>query len=93
MTPDQQVYYDRYEGKRSALPLPKGMRYLTPDDCWQLGDEYDGLGRDPQPWNVKDGTPRWWRVESKHTGVKVGDSIGVHYLCYTPRGLMKRKKV
>lgn len=93
MTSEQQTHYDRYEKQRNALPLPKGMRYLTTDDSWQLGDEYDGLGREPQSWNIWDGTPRWWKVGSKHTGVQIGDYVGGHYLCYTPRGWVKREKV
>lgn len=84
MTPEQRAVYDSFTVRRAMRPLlSKGMRYLTPDDRWQLGDEYDGAG---------DGKS-WWVIGSKYTSVKAGTLVDVGWLCYTPRGSVKREKI
>lgn len=83
MTSDQKSTYDCFAERRASKRLPKGMRYLTPDDIWQKGDQYDGAGN---------GDP-WWAIGSKHTSVKPGSSVDVGWLCYTPRGSVERENV
>ncbi len=78
MTPAQQAIYDCFERDRDALPLPQGMRYLTPDDYWQIGDEYKGGD--------------WWKIGSDKTLIHEGDRVNPMFLCYIPRGVINRKK-
>ena len=93
MPTDIQSSHDPLEKERLSKPLPPGMRYLTTDDYWQEGDEYDGLLGEPQPWNIQNGTPRWWKVGSRYTSIAAGDRVQAQFMCYTPRGLVKRKRV
>ena len=86
MTKEEQAYFDCWADERARKPLPEGMCWLTPDDLWQDGDEYDGLNREPQPWNVRNDTPRWWKIGSKHTNCKIGERVPSWTICYTPRG-------
>lgn len=80
MTLEQQVHYDWFENRRrDALPLPKGVRYLTVDDFWQIGDEYNGGSG-------------WWKVGSQLTSVRAGQRVDKQFPCYTPRGLIMREK-
>lgn len=74
-----QTSYDRWKDARSGQVLPEGKRWLTPDDVWQKGDEYNGNG---EPW---------WVIGGPHTSITPGTHVSLGWLCYTPRGSTKRE--
>lgn len=73
MTPKEQEHFDNMSVYRDEHTLGRGQRWLTCDDMWVLGDEYDGGSG-------------WWKIGGPHTGAQPGDKIPVGMLCYTPRG-------
>lgn len=74
-----QKLYDRWEDGRTPNRLGKGQRWLTPDDVWQEGDEY-----------MASMNGEWWAIGGPHTSVPGGTSVDTGFLCYTPRGSIKR---
>lgn len=71
--------FERYALDRRRKKLPWGARWLTLDDIWQNGDQYD-LGRG-----------NWVTIGTRHTGMKAGTPVQAGSLCYTPRGSKKRQ--
>lgn len=68
--------YDRYKAwkdRRDSMPLPDGMRYLTPDDIIQEGDEY---------WIAKN---QWHKYHESCFGKPTPPET----ICYIPRGSIR----
>lgn len=73
MNKKEQIHYDLFEDRRKKLGLKPGQRWLTTDDVWQLGDEYEaGSG--------------WWKIGGPHTSIRPGTPVSHCSICYTPRG-------
>ena len=73
MTTKEQQWFDVFAVDRAKKPLKTGQRWLTCDDVWQLGDEYDGGSG-------------WWSIGGPYTSVRAGSEVAHGMICYTPRG-------
>lgn len=73
MEKNEQKHFDSIVFKRDKKGLGIGQRWLTCDDTWQDGDEYDG-------------GQGWWKIGGSHTSIPAGTPIDIGMLCYTPRG-------
>lgn len=78
MNAKTQTFYDYWREGRAKRVLREGQRWLTTDDVWQEGDEYNGHAND------------WWAIGGPFTSIPAGTPVCIGMLCYTPRGSIKR---